>query len=82
MGGILHSWLRAFAEQEKAAHGPSEVLEKLLPQLFSVVIPRLLGPLTTEARTIEPVLIHGDLWYGNMATNVNTGDPVTFDTAA
>ena len=71
--------LRAFAEQEKVAHGPSEALEELYPRLFSKVIPRLLGPLTTEGRTIKPVLIHGDLWYGNMATNANTGEPVTFD---
>ena len=71
--------LQAFAEQEKAAHGPSDALEEMYPQLFSKVIPRLLRPLTTEGRTIKPVLIHGDLWCGNMATNANTGDPVTFD---
>lgn len=73
--------LRGFAEQEKEAHGPSEVLEGLYPRLFDTVIPRLLRPLMTEGRTLKPVLIHGDLWYGNMATNANTGGPVTFDTS-
>lgn len=53
--------LRGFAEQEKAAHGPSEVLEVLFPRLFGKVIPRLLGPLITEGRMLQPVLIHGDL---------------------
>lgn len=71
--------LWGFTEQEKAAHGPSEALEDLYPRLFGQVIPRLLRPLATGGRPIKPVLIHGDLWYGNMATNANTGNPVSFD---
>ena len=71
--------LRSFAVQEIAAHGPHPELERLLPRLFNIVIPCLLRPLTTEGRSIKPVLIHGDLWCKNMATNANTGGPITFD---
>ena len=73
--------LRDFTEQEKRVQGPSEELERLFPPLFDQVIPRLLRPLNTEGRMIKPVLIHGDLWSGNMATNAETGAPISFDPA-
>ncbi|TCD66490.1 hypothetical protein EIP91_001315 [Steccherinum ochraceum] len=38
------------------------------------VIPELLGPLT-----IQPVLLHGDLWSGNTGSDSETGEPVIFD---
>ncbi|XP_006454064.1 hypothetical protein AGABI2DRAFT_196782 [Agaricus bisporus var. bisporus H97] len=38
------------------------------------VIPRLLGKLE-----IEPVLLHGDLWSGNVGVDSLTGKPVIFD---
>ncbi|ESK98199.1 fructosamine kinase pkl cak [Moniliophthora roreri MCA 2997] len=38
------------------------------------VIPKLLGPLT-----IQPVLLHGDLWSGNAGTDSGTGQPVIYD---
>lgn len=43
------------------------------------VIPRLLEPLQSEGRTIKPCLVHGDLWDGNTATDMNTGEPFIFD---
>jgi len=73
--------LRSFAEQESKAQGLSEEMEQLYPKLFDQVIPRLLRPLSAEGRAIKPVLVHGDLWYGNMAINAETGAPVTFDPA-
>ncbi|KAJ7161385.1 fructosamine kinase PKL/CAK/FruK [Mycena crocata] len=42
-----------------------------------VVIPKLLGSLE-----IQPVLLHGDLWSGNMGVEVNSGEPVIFDPAS
>ena len=69
-------------KQEENAHGPSEDLNRLSPILFDRVIPRLLRPLATEGRPIRPVLVHGDLWHGNMATNDETGAPISFDPAA
>jgi hypothetical protein len=51
----------------------------LLPALFDKVIPRLLRPLESNGRKVEPSLVHGDLWYGNAAVIDETGDPIVFD---
>ncbi|KAI0527710.1 Fructosamine kinase-domain-containing protein [Xylaria bambusicola] len=48
-------------------------------QLIEGVIPRLLGVLQSEGRTIKPTLVHGDLWEGNVATDMNTGAVIAFD---
>ncbi|KAK7883775.1 hypothetical protein LTR67_010937 [Exophiala xenobiotica] len=61
--------MKAFAEQERKVHGESKELQELLPALYT----------KTGGRTIRPVLVHGDLWYGNMATNAATGGPIVFD---
>lgn len=42
---------------------------------------RMLRPLETGGRRIEPVL-HGDLWTGNVATQDATGEPLMFDSSA
>lgn len=52
--------------------GRSLELEALEPALFDKVIPRLLRPLESGGRQIQPSLVHGDLWYGN--TGVVSGD--------
>ncbi|KAI0120596.1 Fructosamine kinase-domain-containing protein [Xylariales sp. AK1849] len=60
--------------------GPSLELEKLLPAFFGKVIPRLLRPLETGGNTIQPSLVHGDLWCGNAAiTDEDTEDGIVFD---
>lgn len=74
---LLH--LKAFIDQERKSQGPSKELDELLPPFIEKVIPRLLRPLQTHGRTIKPVLVHGDIWYGNIATNANTGEPLMFD---
>ncbi|KAF5352641.1 hypothetical protein D9756_005996 [Leucocoprinus leucothites] len=38
------------------------------------VIPKLLGQLN-----VQPVLLHGDLWSGNVGVDSSTGEPVVFD---
>jgi protein-ribulosamine 3-kinase len=48
-------------------------------QLIKGVIPRLLGALQSEGRSIKPALVHGDLWEGNVATDLETGNVVLFD---
>ncbi|QYS93612.1 Protein-ribulosamine 3-kinase [Trichoderma simmonsii] len=52
--------------------GRSLELEALEPALFDKVIPRLLRPLESGGRQIQPSLVHGDLWYGN--AGVISGD--------
>ncbi|KAI0426549.1 Fructosamine kinase-domain-containing protein [Xylaria sp. FL1042] len=48
-------------------------------QLIECVIPRLLGALQSEGRSIKPTLVHGDLWEGNVATDMETGRVIAFD---
>ncbi|ORY66172.1 uncharacterized protein BCR38DRAFT_465139 [Pseudomassariella vexata] len=48
-------------------------------QLIDKVVPRLLGALESEGRSITPTLCHGDLWEGNVATNMETGKIIIFD---
>jgi len=72
----LHMW--AFIDQEMISRGPSQELDELLPHFKEKVIPRLLRPLQTHGRSIKPFLLHGDLWYGNMAIKVDTGTPIFF----
>ncbi|KAL7950209.1 Fructosamine kinase domain-containing protein [Trichoderma barbatum] len=51
-------------------------LEALEPALFNKVIPRLLRPLESGGREIQPSLVHGDLWYGN--ASIISGDTKEF----
>lgn len=63
--------------------GPSSALEELLPALFEKVIPRLLRPLETGGRKLAPVLVHGNLWRGNVAAVKDSpGRGVIFDSAS
>ena len=71
--------MKASLEQERKVHGADEANEALLPALYEKVIPRLLRPLWTKGRSIKPALIHGDIWYGNMSINADTGEPLMFD---
>ena len=73
--------LKRRVEQEQTAQGPSEEMDELLISIYGKVIPRLLRPLNTGPNPIKPVLVHGDLWYGNMATNASTDEPIVFDAA-
>lgn len=63
---------------ERNVQGPNHELEQLTDKLYEKVIPRLLRPLTF-LKSIKPVLIHGDLWYGNCCTDNTTGKPIVFD---
>lgn len=48
-------------------------------QLIDVVIPRLLGALQSDGRSITTTLIHGDLWERNIGIDIETGNIVVFD---
>ncbi|KAF9454089.1 fructosamine kinase [Macrolepiota fuliginosa MF-IS2] len=51
-----------------------EDLVGLGEEVRNSVIPKLLGQLN-----IQPVLLHGDLWSGNVGVDSSTGQPVIFD---
>ena len=70
---------KAFVHQEREVHGTDQELETLLSSLYDKVIPRLLRPLESHGRKVMPVLVHGDIWYGNIATKEDTGEPLMFD---
>lgn len=73
--------MRGMLDHERRARGPNEEIDALAPLILDRVIPRLLGSLSTSVSYNEPVLVHGDLWDGNTATNKKTGEPVVFDGA-
>lgn len=64
---------------EEQTHGPDTEMTRLRNELFRKVIPRLIRPLETEGRHIDPVLCHGDLWDGNASVDAATGEPKIFD---
>lgn len=78
---FFHQGMVRMLALEEAVHGPDPELDSLVTQLYDKVIPRLLRPLTT-LNSITPVLIHGDLWYGNCCTDTATGQPIVFDACA
>ncbi|KAJ9615503.1 hypothetical protein H2200_001578 [Cladophialophora chaetospira] len=74
--------LTQFFEREIEHNGPDSEYENEFQILKSKTIPQILEPLQTDGRTLEPRLIHGDLWEENCGTKLETGDPVVFDAAS
>ena len=68
--------------RDLAKNGPWPALEKMSHRVLTAVLPRLLGILESEGRTVKPSLIHGDLWEGNVGTDVETGNILVFDAGA
>ena len=66
---------------EQLAQGPPGDPEyKRLTTIFlERIIPRLLRPLETGGREIQPRLIHTDIWHGNTGIDNDDGRPVIFD---
>lgn len=59
--------------------GPWEEMEQLKPHMISKVIPRLLKPMEIGRHSVDPVLVHGDLWCGNTAVDTELNQPVVYD---
>ncbi|KAI3393387.1 hypothetical protein diail_4316 [Diaporthe ilicicola] len=83
------SWTSFFSKllaeayrQDTETNGEWPELKLVFERVQSHLIPRLIGVLETDGKSVTPCLIHGDLWDGNVATDANTGDPVIFDCAA
>jgi protein-ribulosamine 3-kinase len=70
--------LKHMLNLNRAKAGPSE-LDDLAPAMFEKVIPRLLRPLETDGHSVKPSLVHGDLWCGNAAVDMDTERPIVFD---
>ncbi|KAF2748919.1 hypothetical protein M011DRAFT_399643 [Sporormia fimetaria CBS 119925] len=60
-------------------NGPWPELERAAAHIADKVIPRLLGVLQADGRHIDPAIIHGDLWEGNVGINRATGESILFD---
>ncbi|KAK0517346.1 hypothetical protein JMJ35_000501 [Cladonia borealis] len=56
-------------------------LEQVVDRRITHVVPQVLGPLEAEGRVVKPTLIHGDLWDGNIGTDLETGETYVFDTS-
>ena len=63
-------------------NGPWEELRKVEERTLSRVIPRLIGALEADGRSIKPCLIHADLWEGNTGTSYDTSEIFLFDAGA
>lgn len=64
---------------DNIANGPWPQYDAACRQLINAVIPRLLGALQSDGRSITPALIHGDLWEQNVGIDEETGENVVFD---
>jgi protein-ribulosamine 3-kinase len=72
--------LRHVLKVREERAGPNPELDTLLPPLFDKVIPRLLRPLESGGRKIQPSLVHGDLWCGNAGIiNESTEEGIVYD---
>ncbi|KAM3447055.1 hypothetical protein MY3296_009099 [Beauveria thailandica] len=74
--------LRHMLALDVKVNGEQPELVEAMQPIFDCVIPRLLGPLEQGPNRIRPALVHGDLWFGNCSTNLDTDEPVIFDAAA
>jgi len=74
--------IKRMLELEEVSQGHDEEMARLRDAILYKVVPRLLRPLETGGRGIQPRLVHGDLWDGNTSTDVNTDNPVIFDAAS
>lgn len=71
--------IRRVFENEEKSQGYDEEVHELCRFTLEKVVPRLLRPLETGGRTIQPRLVHGDIWDGNVSTDLNSNTPVIYD---
>ncbi|KAL6712698.1 hypothetical protein ACN47E_000575 [Coniothyrium glycines] len=80
--------LRAILLQAELKNGKQVELQKLMEEVTSVVVPRLLGDdRINNGKGITPVIVHGDLWSGNTEAGIIGSDEgkvegVIFDPSA
>ncbi|KKY28033.1 putative glutathione s-transferase [Diplodia seriata] len=64
------------------ANGRWDAFDEIGRRITMRVIPRLIGALEADGRSVKPCLIHADLWEGNTGMSVETGDIYIFDAAS
>ena len=74
--------LRHVAKIDFEVNGMWDELEILENRIFGRVIPRLIGILESDGRSVKPCLIHADLWEGNTGTSEETEKIYVFDSGA
>jgi hypothetical protein len=74
--------MRSLFDQEESVNGRDEALAELRAAYFDKAIPRYLGPLESEGRSITPCLLHSDLWPGNVKPRTATAELCLFDACA
>lgn len=75
--------MKGLFDQEEKARKDRDVDLRLLKTAFlEKAIPRYLRPLESDGRTIQPCLIHSDLWPGNIKPRSETGELCLFDACA
>ena len=73
--------LKLVMRNEEKSQGPDPEVQQLCESVLTKVVPRLLRPLETGGRRIQPRLVHGDIWDGNVSTDIATSTLVIFDAA-
>jgi fructosamine-3-kinase len=73
------NYVRTLMAVIEDAGGPDEEFRGLLETLIKKVVPRLLRPLETGGRQIQPRLVHGDLYAGNVSVHDVDFAPILYD---
>jgi len=71
--------IKKVMDNELESQGSDDEVERLYKETLSKIVPRLLRPLETGGRSIQPRLVHGDIWDGNVSTDISTNVPVIYD---
>ena len=74
--------LRGAMRLDTEINGKWKNLTQCVDRLISHVVPKVLGPLESNGRTVKPCLIHGNLWDGNIGTAFETGEVYVFAASA
>ena len=78
-GAYFGSLLKCIQIHDTAVNGQWNELDHLIEKTISDVIPKLLGPLQTNGRSLTPCLIHGNIHGGNLGKDSNTGAYMVWD---
>lgn len=74
--------MKSLFDQDERIHEQNDELAALKATYLSVALPRYLGPLESDGRSIEPCLIHSDLWPGNIKPKTESDELCMFDACA